>query len=72
MKLISWNLTFKIANLAIFLLYSLSSLNCCGNHCLHNNVATIPTICYMNSLGVKVQNMKMDFNTGDTWRRVGQ
>ena len=23
-------------------------------------------------LGVKVRNMKMDFNTGDTWRRVGQ
>ena len=25
-----------------------------------------------NSLGVKVQNMKMDFNTGGTWRWVGQ
>ena len=24
------------------------------------------------SLGVKVRNMKMDFNTGGTWRRVGQ
>ena len=23
-------------------------------------------------LGVKVRNMKMDFNTGGTWRRVGQ
>ena len=23
-------------------------------------------------LGVKVQNMKMDFNTEGTWRRVGQ
>ena len=23
-------------------------------------------------LGVKIQNMKMDFNTEDTWRRVGQ
>ena len=22
-------------------------------------------------VGVKVQNMKMDFNTGGTWRRVG-
>ena len=22
-------------------------------------------------LGVKVRNMKMDFNTGGTWRRVG-
>ena len=29
---------------------------------------------YHNSyvLGVKVWNMKMDFNTGGTWRRVGQ
>ena len=24
------------------------------------------------SLGVKVLNMKMDFNTGGTWRGVGQ
>ena len=24
------------------------------------------------NLGVKVRNMKMDYNTGDTWRRVGQ
>ena len=23
-------------------------------------------------LGVKVRNMKMDFNTGGTWRRFGQ
>ena len=23
-------------------------------------------------LGVKVRNMKMDYNTGGTWRRVGQ
>ena len=23
-------------------------------------------------IGVKVQNMKMDFNTGGPWRRVGQ
>ena len=23
-------------------------------------------------LGVKVRNMKMDFNTGSSWRRVGQ
>ena len=23
-------------------------------------------------LGVKVRNMKMDFNTGGTWHRVGQ
>ena len=23
-------------------------------------------------LGVKVRNLKMDFNTGDTWRQVGQ
>ena len=23
-------------------------------------------------LGVKVRNMKMDFNTGGTWRQVGQ
>ena len=23
-------------------------------------------------LGVKAQNMKMDFNTGGTWRQVGQ
>ena len=26
----------------------------------------------MYLLGVKVPNMKMDFNTGGTWRRVGQ
>ena len=24
------------------------------------------------TLDVKVRNMKMDFNTGGTWRRVGQ
>ena len=24
------------------------------------------------TLGVKVRNLKMDFNTGGTWRRVGQ
>ena len=24
------------------------------------------------TLGVKVRNMKMDFNTGGTWRRVGK
>ena len=24
------------------------------------------------TLGVKVRNIKMDFNTGGTWRRVGQ
>ena len=29
------------------------------------------TICLW-SLGVKVRNMKMDFNNGGTWRRVGQ
>ena len=23
-------------------------------------------------VGVKVQNMKMDFNTGGTWRQIGQ
>ena len=27
---------------------------------------------FMYILGVKVRNMKMDFNTGGTWRRVGQ
>ena len=27
---------------------------------------------YMYGLGVKVRNMKMDFNIYDTWRRVGQ
>ena len=26
----------------------------------------------MPKLGVKVRNMKMDFNTGGTWRQVGQ
>ena len=26
----------------------------------------------MGILGVKLQNMKMHFNTGGTWRRVGQ
>ena len=25
-----------------------------------------------STLGVKVRNMKMDFNTGGTWRRVRQ
>ena len=25
----------------------------------------------VSNLGVKVRNMKMDFNTGGTWRRVG-
>ena len=28
-----------------------------------------PVICF---IGVKVRNMKKDFNTGGTWRRVGQ
>ena len=27
---------------------------------------------YIFNLGVKVRNLKMDFNTGGTWRRVGQ
>ena len=27
---------------------------------------------YKCILGVKVQNMKMDFNTEGTWRQVGQ
>ena len=27
---------------------------------------------YVPILGVKVRNMKIDFNTGGTWRRVGQ
>ena len=27
---------------------------------------------YRPLLGVKVRNMKMDFNTGSTWHRVGQ
>ena len=33
-----------------------------------------PTAPYLATLvlGVKVRNMKMDFNTGGTWRRVGQ
>ena len=26
---------------------------------------------YICELGVKIRNMKMDFNTGGTWRRVG-
>ena len=26
---------------------------------------------YLIALGVKVRNMKMDFNAGGTWRRVG-
>ena len=29
-------------------------------------------ILYTSTRGVKVRNMKMDFNTGGTWRRVGQ
>ena len=29
-------------------------------------------VLYICKLGVKVQNMKMDFNTGGTWCRVGQ
>ena len=29
-------------------------------------------VCTMYILGVKVRNMKMDFNTGGTWRQVGQ
>ena len=27
---------------------------------------------HVHIIGVKVRNMKMDFNTGGTWRRVGQ
>ena len=35
-----------------------------------NNIAMFINITY--NLGVKVRNMKMDFNTAGTWRRVGQ
>ena len=28
--------------------------------------------CCLARLGVQIRNMKMDFNTGGTWRRVGQ
>ena len=34
----------------------------------HDHVYEKKEVCI---LGVKVRNMKMDFNTGGTWRRVG-
>ena len=45
-----------------------------------NEMKLVPRICStgregareMGKVGVKVRNMKMDFNTGGTWRWVGQ
>ena len=47
MRLISWNLTLKIANLAIFFIVSIKVLRQSLSpkfHCLHDNVATSPII----------------------------
>ena len=42
-----------------------------GENNFSGNTKSFDRSNYMFSLGVKVRNMKMDFNTGGTWRRVG-
>ena len=45
-----------------------------GFYKFQGQITTPPftTCVHKNNLDVKVQNMKMDFNTGGTWRQVGQ
>ena len=39
---------------------------------LHYYLSILRTVSMYCTLGVKVGNMKMNFNTGGTWRQVGQ